>query len=97
MTFAAALQGIRDGRAATTVAATEVISQDIAARTESQQKKMRAHTKTDLRLNVLEQNLQLYGRSPESTWKPEVSFSFLSRGRAVGSGETGGKGGLDIR
>jgi hypothetical protein len=81
MSFAAALQGIRDGRAATTVAATEMISQDIAARIESQQaegeEEARAHQEcktTDLRLNVLEQNLQLYGRSPESAWKPEVSF-----------------------
>jgi hypothetical protein len=49
MSFAAALQGIRDGRAATTVAATEMISQDIAARIEKvskQKKKKRAHTKS---------------------------------------------------
>jgi hypothetical protein len=67
MTFPSSLQRARDGGVSTALAATEMVSQHIAAESAlSAELIPTIFQSTYLRLKVLEQNLQLYGRSPES-------------------------------
>lgn len=93
MSLSAALQRVRDGCCASSFAPAEMISQHIARQVACQQeysyvRYIQYIGSIYLRLNVLEQNLQLYGLSPESAsahlgsvWDTEI----LRGGSAGGS------------
>ncbi len=75
MTLPASLQRTRDRGVSSALAATEMVSQHITTTPEMSAEEFPTVSEgTYLRLKVLEQNLQLYGRSPESVIRDIRSY-----------------------
>jgi len=89
MAFASSLQRTWDRGVSATLAATEMVPQHIATTSpESAENFPVALRSTYLRLKVLEQNLQLYGRSPESAIRYQNPKAIRdTRGRETGACE----------
>jgi hypothetical protein len=86
MAFASSLQRTRDRGVSATLAATEMVPQHITTTSPvSAENFPVALRSTYLRLKVLEQNLQLYGRSPESAMRYQNPKAIRdTRGRETG-------------